>query len=88
MNKKMALLLINPVSGGNQYEVRALSAGKSGTWTTEAALDDIWIQISANRTWGVTATGAKLTSATFEIGPDGTSTADDDGFIQCEVTNV
>lgn len=73
---------------GFQYEVRALSAGKVGTWSTFAANDNTWITIDLSRTWGVTQDGEKLTSATFEIGPEGVESADDTGFIQCQVTQI
>lgn len=62
---------------GSSYQVRALSSGKSGTWTASAAADDTWITISAGREWSVTqgSPGVKTTSATFEFRPVGGSSA-------------
>ena len=80
-----------PVTGiGSSHEVRALAAGKVGTWTTSAAADDTWITMNANREWLVTATGPtpKTTSATFEVGKDGVESAEDSATIQCAVTFV
>jgi len=56
---------------GNSYQVRALSSGKSGTWSNAAAADDTWVTISAGREWNVqqASPGTKVTSATFEIRP-------------------
>lgn len=54
---------------GDDFEVRALSAGKVGTWTAAAAADDTWVDMSTARTWSVTRAGVglKTTTATFEI---------------------
>ena len=70
---------------GDSYEVRALSTGKSGTWTTSAATDDIWVTLTSNKTWGVSAPGLgfKQTSATFEVGLDGVESALDSATITC-----
>lgn len=75
---------------GDSYEVRALSSGKTGTWSTAAAADDIWVTMTANREWEVSATNptGKTTSAVFEVGPDGVESADDSALISCAVTFV
>ncbi len=57
---------------GANYEIRALSAGKTGTWDVSGAADDVWVLLSASPTWRVFVTGAsspnnKSASATFEI---------------------
>lgn len=68
---------------GSSHEVRALSAGKVGTWSASAAADDVWITISLGRTWSVSQTvvGIKTTSATFEAGLDGVETALDSAVL-------
>lgn len=68
---------------GSSYEVRALSAGKTGAWDASAAADDVWITISANRTWSNTATvtDIRTTVATFEVGLDGVESALDSAQI-------
>lgn len=61
-----------PRSGiGTGFEVRALSAGKVGTWSSSAAADDVWTTITVGREWNVqqASPGVKTTSATFEIRP-------------------
>jgi hypothetical protein len=76
-----------PVTGvGDFYEVRALSTGKTGTWSSQAASDDTWITITSTRQWKVTKgspNGSKTTTATFEVGPDGVESADDSAAITC-----
>ena len=73
---------------GALFEVRA--TGTSGTWTVAAEVDNTWIQLNANRDWSVTETGAssqKQASATFEIGPNGASTAIDSASVTCTAAN-
>ncbi len=76
---------------GNSYEVRALSAGKVGTWSSSAAADNVWITMDgAQRIWDVDAPTDtnKLASATFEVGPDGVESADDSAAIQCNAIDL
>ncbi len=73
---------------GDGHEVRALAAGKVGTWTAFAAADDAWITIGGNRTWTATQSGVgvKTTSATFEVGVDGVETAVDSATLTAVAT--
>ncbi len=71
---------------GNSYEVRALSAGKSGTWTNSGAADNIWTTMTATRTWSITSSGFKNTSAVFEVGLDGAESALDSATLTADVT--
>lgn len=68
---------------GSSYEVRNLSSGKTGTFTTQAGADDVWVTISSTRIWTVTrsANGSKSCTATFEVGPDGVESADDSAAL-------
>jgi len=72
---------------GAGYQVRALSAGKTGTWSTAAASDNAWISITSDRLWGVQFSskfgGSKTCSATFEIGVLAAGSADDSAVISC-----
>lgn len=70
---------------GDNYEVRALSAGKSGTWTVSAAADNIWVTINALRTWYIQSSGFKNTSATFEVGLDGVESALDSATLTADI---
>jgi hypothetical protein len=76
-----------PISGvGDFYEVRSLSTGKTGTWSSQAASDDTWITITSTRQWKVikaAPNGSKTCTATFEVGPDGVESADDSAVITC-----
>ena len=71
---------------GNSYEVRALSAGKTGTWSAAAASDNIWTTITGIKTWSITSSGFKDTSATFEVGLDGVESALDSATLTADVT--
>lgn len=76
---------------GDDYEVRALSAGKTGTWSNAAAADDVWITMNvAQRLWDVDAPTDtnKLCTATFEVGPDGVESADDSAAITCNAIDL
>lgn len=69
---------------GNSYAARHLAAGKTGTYSTEAATADNWITISATRDWSVqrgTPIGSKQCVATFEVGPQPSGPADDSAVI-------
>lgn len=71
---------LEPDTGvGVDYETRHLSAGKIGTFSSEAAAADAWITIGSTRNWAVTrtSTGTKSCTATFEVGDDGAESADD-----------
>lgn len=77
---------------GSSYDVRALSTGKTGTWSVSAAADDTWIQISSDREWWVVV-AAKLSpankrcKATFEIRKTGTGSALDSCFFDLTARN-
>ena len=62
---------------GSSYQVRALSAGKVGTWSNSGGADDAWTTINVSREWNVVQAtpGTKLASATFEFRPVGGSSA-------------
>ena len=65
-----------PDSGvGSDYEVRGLSAGKSGAWDSAAAADDTWVDLSTARLWSVSrsSNGLDLVTQTFEIRRVGTT---------------
>lgn len=68
---------------GDDYEVRALSAGKVGTWTNSGAADNTWVTMTAERRWDVeqSSIGTKTTSATFEVGLDGVESALDSATL-------
>ncbi len=77
---------IHPIAAvGDDFEVRALSAGKTGIWDTAAAADDIWITINATREWGISSMGSQTTIATFEVRRDGVESALDSGVLDTEV---
>lgn len=75
---------------GSNYDVRALSAGKTGTWSQAAEIDDTWIQISANREWVVLrfTAGTKQCIATFEMRNTGSGSALDDAVYDCTATRT
>lgn len=67
---------------GDTHEVRSLSAGKSGTFSTSAAADNTWITITTDRDWTKETTGLLTTvSATQEVGEDGVESALDSATI-------
>jgi hypothetical protein len=69
---------------GDDYAVRHLSSGKTGTYNLfEAAVADTWITATATRSWGIRRSiqGVKTTVATFEVGPQPTGPADDSAVL-------
>ena len=77
---------IQPVTDiGDDWEVRALAAGAMFGWSSAAALDDIWITMTAARLWEITQTviGNRTVFRTFEVGPDGVESAEDSAAITC-----
>ncbi len=77
---------------GSSYDVRALSVGKTGTWSSAAAADDTWIQISAERIWrnvvaGKASPTSKQTIATFEIRDTGSGGALDSAVYNVTASN-
>lgn len=69
---------------GDDYAVRHLSSGKTGTYNLfEAAVADTWITATATRSWGVRRSiqGIKTTAATFEVGPEPSGPADDSAVL-------
>jgi hypothetical protein len=79
-----------PISGiGSTHEVRALSAGKTGTWSASGAADNVWATLSSNREWNVFEDGGGINtaSATFELGNDGAESADDSAVLTCTANN-
>jgi len=81
-----------PSATGSNYEVRARALGKVGSWAVSAAADDTWIQISTDRGWSnvrvaKSSPGTTTTSATFELGDNGASSADDSATLTCNAVN-
>ena len=75
---------------GSGFEVRALSTGKTGTWSSSGAADDIWVTISSVVEWNVSTTSGnfKATTATFEAGQDGVESALDSAAITCTSDSI
>ena len=76
---------------GSSYDVRALSGG-SGTWSTAAAVDDTWIQMSSDRIWAVSVIAknspdVNSASRTFEIRDTGSGSALDSGAYSGSAEN-
>ena len=77
---------------GSSYEVRFLSTGKTGTWTTSAAADDTWVAISSAPQWHVlvaakSSPDTKACSGTFEIRLAGSGSALASAFYSCTALN-
>jgi len=82
-----------PSTTGADYEVRYTSASKTGdAYGTPAAAGDTWIRTDADRSWGhaiiaKAAPDSRNSSATFELGDNGTSSADDSATITLQAIN-
>lgn len=71
---------------GANYQVRLLSSGKVGTWSSAAAADDVWVTMDSNREWNVSRTpdGSKAASATYEMRRVSTTTVLDSDTAAAE----
>jgi hypothetical protein len=70
--------IIPNVDADSTFDVRCTNI-TSGSWTSEAAAEDTWISLSANREWYVFTNGIPSTQActcTFEIRKDGGAVLD------------
>ena len=75
------------LAGGGQFEVRV--TGVTGTFTTAAAANDVWIALSVNRTWTVdrNTAGTSTVSFTLEIRNNGGATLASTAYsIACQNT--
>ena len=75
---------------GDSYDVRALSAGKTGTWSSSGAADDVWVQMNLSREWYVQAPsgGQKQCIATFEIRLTGSGSALDSATVDLLANDI
>ena len=73
---------------GDSYSVRALSAGKTGSWTESANSDDVWSILTSTKNWrrNRTTNGSSTVTATFEVGPQPTGPADASASIEVRAT--
>ena len=76
---------------GSSYDVRCASISV-GSWTAAAAGTGTWIDMSAERIWRVTATGAAspitvTCTASFEIRPTGGGSTLATFTVTCEASN-
>lgn len=60
---------------GDDYEVRPLSAGGSGSYDSAASADDAWVTMSTARDYtnSISSNGIEITTRTFEIRKVGTT---------------
>jgi hypothetical protein len=77
---------------GASYEIRFLSAGKTGTWTSFAEVDDTWYPLTAGATWYnrvriIDSPLAKPCSGTFEIRLASSGSALDSAFYSATAEN-